>query len=85
MLTDIDLSRIDTKPIRLNISLPAYLVQQIDAYAVSVWARYLDGGSFAPFGQCRAQRCLIIFRSSLAALTNCRGRQAGSNTPGLDA
>lgn len=49
MLADIDLSRIDTKPIRLNISLPAYLMQQIDAYAVSAWARYLDGGSFAPF------------------------------------
>lgn len=33
MLVDIDLTRIDTKPVRLNISLPAHLVQQIDAYA----------------------------------------------------
>jgi predicted RNase H-like HicB family nuclease len=33
MLVDIDLSRIETKPVRLNISLPANLVQQIDAYA----------------------------------------------------
>ena len=33
MLVDIDLSRIDTRPVRLNISLPAHLVQQIDEYA----------------------------------------------------
>jgi len=33
VLADIDLSRIDTKPMRLNISLPANLVQQIDSYA----------------------------------------------------
>lgn len=33
LLADIDLSRIDTKPVRLNISLPANLVQQIDEYA----------------------------------------------------
>lgn len=33
MLADIDLTRIDTTPVRLNISLPAHLVQQIDAYA----------------------------------------------------
>ncbi len=33
MLVDIDLSRIETKPVRLNISLPSNLVQQIDAYA----------------------------------------------------
>ena len=35
MLADIDLSRIDTRPVRLNISLPANLVQQIDDYASS--------------------------------------------------
>lgn len=33
MLADIDLSRINTAPVRLNISLPANLVQQIDTYA----------------------------------------------------
>ena len=33
MLTDVDLDRIDTSPVRLNISLPAHLVEQIDAYA----------------------------------------------------
>lgn len=33
LLADIDLSRIETKPVRLNISLPSKLVQQIDAYA----------------------------------------------------
>ncbi len=33
LLADIDLSRIETKPVRLNISLPSNLVQQIDAYA----------------------------------------------------
>ncbi len=35
LLADVDLSRIDTSPVRLNISLPANLVQQIDAYARS--------------------------------------------------
>ncbi|MDD2608211.1 MAG: type II toxin-antitoxin system HicB family antitoxin [Giesbergeria sp.] len=33
LLADIDLSRIETKPVRLNISLPSNLVQQIDAWA----------------------------------------------------
>lgn len=33
LLADVDLSRIDTTPVRLNISLPAHLVEQIDAYA----------------------------------------------------
>lgn len=33
LLADIDLSRIDATPMRLNISLPAHLVQEIDAYA----------------------------------------------------
>jgi predicted RNase H-like HicB family nuclease len=35
MLADVDLSRIDTSPVRLNISLPANLVEQIDEYARS--------------------------------------------------
>lgn len=35
LLADVDLSRIDTSPVRLNISLPANLVEQIDAYARS--------------------------------------------------
>jgi predicted RNase H-like HicB family nuclease len=33
LLADVDLSRIDTQPVRLNISLPANLVEQIDAHA----------------------------------------------------
>ena len=33
LLADIDLSRIDTTPIRLNVSLPSNLVQRIDAWA----------------------------------------------------
>jgi predicted RNase H-like HicB family nuclease len=33
MLAEVDLSQIDTTPVRLNISLPANLVEQIDAYA----------------------------------------------------
>ena len=33
MLVELDLSRIDTRPIRLNVSLPSNLVQQIDAWA----------------------------------------------------
>ena len=35
LLAEIDLTRIDTSPVRLNISLPANLVEQIDAYARS--------------------------------------------------
>lgn len=35
MLADVDLSRIDTSPVRLNISLPANLVDEIDAFARS--------------------------------------------------
>jgi len=35
MLAEVDLSQIDTSPVRLNISLPANLVEQIDAYARS--------------------------------------------------
>ena len=33
MLAEIDLSKIETKPVRLNISLPSNLVQEIDAWA----------------------------------------------------
>lgn len=33
MLVEIDLAKIRTAPVRLNISLPEYLVHQIDAYA----------------------------------------------------
>lgn len=33
MLVDIDLNRVNTKAIRLNISLPEHLVHQIDDYA----------------------------------------------------
>lgn len=35
MLFDVDVSQLDTKPVRLNISLPSSLVKQIDAYAAS--------------------------------------------------
>lgn len=33
LLADVDLARIDTRPVRLNVSLPGNLVQQIDAWA----------------------------------------------------
>jgi predicted RNase H-like HicB family nuclease len=33
MLADIDISTLDTKPVRLNISLPGGLVKRIDSYA----------------------------------------------------
>ncbi len=33
MLVDVDVSRLSTKPIRINISLPENLVQSIDRYA----------------------------------------------------
>jgi metal-responsive CopG/Arc/MetJ family transcriptional regulator len=33
LLADVDLARIDTKPVRLNVSLPSNLVQQIDTWA----------------------------------------------------
>jgi len=32
MLAEVDLSKIDTSPVRINVSLPNHLVQQIDAY-----------------------------------------------------
>ena len=33
MLMDLDLSRIDNRPVRLNVSLPSHLVHQIDVWA----------------------------------------------------
>lgn len=33
LLAELDLTGIDTRPMRLNVSLPANLVQQIDAWA----------------------------------------------------
>ncbi|TXT41351.1 MAG: hypothetical protein FD135_407 [Comamonadaceae bacterium] len=33
LLADVDLSRIDTQPVRLNVSLPSNLVKQIDTWA----------------------------------------------------
>ena len=33
LLADVDLTRIDTRPVRLNVSLPSNLVQQIDTWA----------------------------------------------------
>ncbi|MCS4503431.1 hypothetical protein KBTX_03293 [wastewater metagenome] len=33
MLIDVDVSRLNTQPVRLNVSLPGGLVQRIDAYA----------------------------------------------------
>jgi predicted RNase H-like HicB family nuclease len=33
LLAEIDLTRIDTRPVRLNVSLPSILVQQIDTWA----------------------------------------------------
>lgn len=43
MLVDIDLSRVMTKPVRLNISLPASLLRDIDAFARS---RHLTRSGF---------------------------------------
>ena len=33
LLAEVDLGRIDTRPVRLNVSLPANLLQRIDAWA----------------------------------------------------
>ena len=33
LLIDVDISKLDTKPVRLNISMPQSLVSEIDAYA----------------------------------------------------
>lgn len=35
LLIDIDVTRLETKPVRLNISLPAGLVKEIDRYAAA--------------------------------------------------
>jgi predicted RNase H-like HicB family nuclease len=33
LLVDIDISRLETKSVRINVSLPNYLLEQIDRYA----------------------------------------------------
>jgi predicted RNase H-like HicB family nuclease len=33
MLIDVDLSKLDSKPMRLNVSLPSYIVKQMDIFA----------------------------------------------------
>lgn len=33
MLIDVDVSRLDTRPVRVNVSLPGALIQRIDTYA----------------------------------------------------
>lgn len=33
LLIDVDISKLDTKPVRLNISMPQSLVSEIDSYA----------------------------------------------------
>ncbi|MFZ4875442.1 type II toxin-antitoxin system HicB family antitoxin [Janthinobacterium sp. Mn2066] len=43
MLVDIDLSKVNTKPVRLNISLPESLLRDIDRYAKS---RHLTRSGF---------------------------------------
>ena len=43
MLVDIDLSKVNTKPVRLNISLPESLLRDIDLYAKS---RHLTRSGF---------------------------------------
>ena len=43
MLVNIDLSKVRTKPVRLNISLPATLLRDIDVFAK---ARHLSRSSF---------------------------------------
>lgn len=43
MLVDIDLPKVRTKPVRLNISLPATLLRDIDVFAMS---RHLSRSSF---------------------------------------
>jgi metal-responsive CopG/Arc/MetJ family transcriptional regulator len=43
MLVDLDLTRIDPSPKRVNISLPGSLLSQIDAYAE---ARHLSRSGF---------------------------------------
>ena len=35
MLVDIDISKLDSKPMRLNVSLPGYIVSRMDAFASS--------------------------------------------------
>jgi predicted RNase H-like HicB family nuclease len=53
LLAEVDLSRIDTRPVRLNISLPANLVQQIDAWA---GAHHLTRSGFLAQAALKAMR-----------------------------
>lgn len=43
LLADVDLNRIDARPVRLNVSMPAHLVKQIDAWAS---ARHMTRSGF---------------------------------------
>lgn len=53
LLAEIDLNRIDTRPVRLNVSLPANLVQQIDAWA---GAHHLTRSGFLAQAALKAMR-----------------------------
>ena len=54
LLAEVDLSRIGTRAVRLNISLPAHLVQQIDAWAAE---RHMSRSGFL------AQAAQVAMRS----------------------
>lgn len=51
LLMDIDTSRINTKPVRLDISLPESLAKQIDAYAK---ARHMTRSGFLAWAATQA-------------------------------
>ena len=55
LLAEVDLSRIETRAVRLNISLPAHLVQQIDARAAE---RHMSRRA-APKANTAAQRAEV--------------------------
>jgi predicted RNase H-like HicB family nuclease len=53
LLAEVDLGRIDTRPVRLNVSLPANVVQQIDAWAS---ARHMSRSGFLAQAALQAMR-----------------------------
>lgn len=53
LLADIDLSKIETKPVRLNISLPSNLVQEIDSW---VSQNHMTRSGFLAMAAQRAMR-----------------------------
>ena len=55
LLAEVDLSRIDIRPVRLSVSLPANLVQRIKAWEIE--HQMIQSGLLAQAAQAAMRRC----------------------------